>query len=75
MLSRNFGPESLGASGVIEALCRLEQIMSTDPKKNDELKDEELDTVSGGELETSGIPIPPVDPPVDPPLRQKLTAD
>ena len=56
MLSRNFRPQSLGVSGVSQAFCVLEQIMATDPKKQDEIKDEELESVSGGALESNSVP-------------------
>jgi hypothetical protein len=69
MLSRSFRPESLGASGISQAFCILEQIMSTDPKKQDEIKDEELENVSGGDLD-SHIP-----PDTDTPTRPRRVQD
>ena len=43
--------------------------MSTDPKKQDEIKDEELENVSGGELESHRPPDP------DTPTRPRRVED
>jgi hypothetical protein len=51
MLSRNPGPQPFDANGVSQAFSVLEHVMSTDPKEQDGIKDEELERVSGGTAE------------------------